>query len=452
MSKKIFLLSFLFVLIAVFSLQNAMAYNPNWKAEQDKMFEQIGLKPGDVIDATNWKQVQDVLPESIAGYVKKGEFILKIGEMKYDYGMDAEWEKASEANRGKYTLGAMKEIISNATGKFPNYLYGRPFPDLDKNDPDLGMKVMHTKSVEESRAGNQDHGAATIFISEGGVDRTLYSRVIYNYFWCHPNGERSNPNAYKFTEIVALQEPYDLAGTVILTLRPLDGNPDIGGSYVPALRRVRRTSGTSRSDPFFGSDFTNDDSGGWGGQNETMNWKIVGEKIVLIPKTEWQAQTPDIMRKAARGAWETYKSTPPLVFGADDKEWKGVAWAPVSAVWVPRKMYLIEATPLDPYYNYGKCLYYVDKEAFVPIYKIVQNKAGEHWKTLLVDQYAQDWGDGMRTIDQQGWYLVVDDKTHHACASPTRGPWGKYKGELIFCDPMIKDRNFTFASISSKSK
>ncbi len=455
MTKKVFLLSLLCALMAVFSLQTAMAYNPNWKADQDKMFEQIKLKPGDVIDTKNWQKVESLLPASVVNYVKTGDFVLKIGEMKYDYGMDEAWEKASEANRGKYTLGTRKEIVDKATGKFPMYIYGKPFPDFDMKDPDLGAKVMHTKTVEEARAGKMYQDCGTVFVGEGGIERKLYNMVYYEWFWSRPDGEQANPNDYKFTEVIRLTEPYDLAGTVVLTLRPLDGSPDRSGTYVPALRRVRRTSGTSRSDPFFGSDVVNDDAGGWGGQNETMSWKVVGEKIALIPKAEWQAESPDKLRKQPNGSWKA--SAAPgylnLACMVKDPQRGKVNWAPQFIVWVPRKIYLIEATPLDPYYNYGKCLYYVDAQACVPVIKIVHNKAGEYWKTIFIDQFAQQWGDDNKMIiDQQGFYLVMDDKTHHATFSPVRGVFQDWDFPLVIMDPNMKPEMFTFEKIATMSK
>ncbi len=453
MTKKVFILGMLCALMAVFSLQTAMAYNPNWKADQEKMFEQIKLKPGEVIDRTNWQKVEDVLPASILNYVKKGEFVLTIGEMKYDYGMDEAWVKASEANRGKYGLGTKKEIVEKSTGSYPRYMYGRPYPDMDANDPDLGIKLMHTKVVEQSRAGKMYQNCGTVFIGEGGIERSLYNLIWYEWFWARPDGEQKNPNNYKWTELVKLTEPYDLAGTVALTLRTLDGGMDLCGTYVPALRRVRRSSGASRSDPFFGSDVVNDDAGGWGGQNETMIWKVVGEKIALIPKANYQAESPDVMVKQPNGSWAARPAPGALLPGCLVDGWKGVAWAPTHALWVPRKVYLVEATPLDPYYNYGKCLYYVDKEAMVPVIKIVHNKAGEYWKTVLVDQFAQVWGDDKKmTIDQQGYYLVIDDKTHHSTFSPVRGTFKNWDAPLVIMDPNMKPEMFTFEKAATMSK
>jgi hypothetical protein len=455
MLKKKFFLSLISVFITMLVFQAATAADSDWAAKQKKLFQQIGLNPGDVINTSNWQKVQNLLPESVVGYVKKGEFVLKIGEMKYDYSMDAAWDKASAANKGKYGLGKNKEVIDTATGKYPMYIYGRPFPVIDwRNDPDAGIKIMHNKTVDEARAGDMEQWATTLFMSDNkGLDRKLLNHVWYSWFWARPNGEINNPDHFKWVEIVALTTPYDLAGTTILTQRPLDGSADRSGTYVPALRRVRKSSGVNRSDPFFGSDFVNDDGGGWGGQNETMSWKVIGEKVVLMCKIDWQADSPDILVKQPNGSWLSQKGKPCAKYGHEDKSWNGAKWAPLNVIYVPREMYIIEATPLDPYYNYGKQIFYVDKEAQVPVYKITANKAGEHWKTLFIDQYTQNWGDDKKqTVDQQGWYVVIDDKRHHASGCTARGVWEGFEMYLQLMDPNIKISNFAFERIATWSK
>jgi len=290
-----------------------------------------------------------------------------------------------------------------------------------------------------------------LFIGEKGLDRYLGSRVKYVYYWGQPGGEVPNPNNFKFMEIVQLTEPYDLAGTTILTLRPLDGSPDRSGTYVPALRRVRKTSGVNRSDPFFGSDLVVDDSMGWGGQNETMSWKLVGEKVILCPQYEWHTKSPDMMTKQPSGAWKTTMVIPPLNFGYMDKNWTGAKWAPNHAVWVPREVYLIEATPLDPYYNYGKQLYYYDKIAGVPAYKLISDKAGEHWKTLMCNLISQTW-DNRTTVASTAFYTCIDDKRQHASASHWRGSWQNMDPYLTQDDPEVKREYFTFERLATMSK
>ena len=50
--------------------------------------------------------------------------------------------------------------------------------------------------------------------------------------------------------------------------------------------------------------------------------------------------------------------------GADDPSWKGLPWAPVSAVLARRPASVIEAVPKDPNYLYGRIVLRIDTENF----------------------------------------------------------------------------------------
>ena len=66
-----------------------------------------------------------------------------------------------------------------------------------------------------------------------------------------------------------------------------------------------------------------------------------------------------------------------------DKNWKGPSYSPISLIWVPRNVYVMEATPKDPYYNYGKYVMYIDKELHWIWMKDMWDKSGQYWKTQL---------------------------------------------------------------------
>lgn len=424
--KKLFVNLLWLLLVGVWAGQ-AMAYDPDWQANQKKMFEAMQLKPGDVIDQSNADKIKDFVPDKTYNWVKKGDFILKIGEFKYDFSGEEAWDKATAANKGKYSLGSNKEVVEVSTGKFPMWLYGRPFPDVDfQNDPDAGIKFMHNKKVEECRTPTIDLLSETIWVGEKGYERDFQLRWRRYYFWSRPGGEVKNPTKTKSFELTQLLNPYDLTGTVILTDSPLDGSGDRQYVYVPAIRRVKKQSGASRSDPSFGSDFVSDDASGWGGQAETMSWKIVeSERLALVPMESWHSERPDILDKQPDGSFKSRRDVPEPKFGWNDPDApKGIApWCPTSTVWVPRKVVVIEATPLDPYYNYGKQTYWIDKlNNSCCYYKITDDKAGEYWKAMIVIVACQQWGEGYKSFSSMLWHYVLDEKTHHASISRSRGP------------------------------
>ncbi len=432
--KKFFFLSLLSVFLTVTYLNAALAYDAEWQANQTKAFERLGLKPTDVIDASNWEKVKDCLPPSIVNWVKKGEFVLKLGEFKYDFSHDEAYEKGSMANKGKYKLGDRTEVLDIATGQIPMYVDGRPFPDVDvKNDPMGPTKLMHNSSGDRFRTGGTRTDFEIQWIGEKGMERYLYGYDMFFYYWSRPDGQIENPQKVKRFEITTLNEPYDLFGNVMLYHYWLDGSPERFVQYIPSIRRIKKMNVTDRSSPFFGTDFCNDDGGGYVGQVEAMNWKFIEEKTFLVPMADWALDSPVKCVQQPNKSWRT-TSGGTYQYGYESGE--GVAWNPSFCRWVPRTMYVLEMNSKDPYYAYGKQYLYVDKVSNSISYKIVYDKSGGYWKTLLVAYDPVQWGKN-RSMTMQITYVQVDDKSHHASICNAHGvsQGGKFDFNYSINDP-----------------
>jgi len=426
-TEKIFLFCLLTTCLLVFTGQSAFS-GADWQEKQKKMFAQIPVKPGDVIDKSNWEKVKDILPEAIVQWVKKGEWVLNIDDFKYDFDYTPEWYDISAENKGKYGLGAVKEIIDLKTGKFPKFIRGLPFPDVDvKNDPDGACKLMHNNNLCLQMNGSYDNIGTTKngtlqWIGMGGLERGIMADMQRFYYWNRPDGEFPNPQEYMHQTVVPVTGPYDISGTVQLYIRHLDGRDDSVFAYVPAIRRIKRLSGANRSDPFLGADSCMDDADGFSGQVESMKWSYVGDKVVLVPKWKGDMQKPKMLKKNELGAWEYYLGDGVLL-GYEVEGWQGVPWAFVDATWAPREVWIIKGEPRDPYYAYGILELYVDKLARLAVFDAKYNKAGEYWKMMLNlhpmsvipdPKYAPTG----HAFNLNGPMDVVDERTHHAMGQP----------------------------------
>ena len=71
--------------------------------------------------------------------------------------------------------------------------------------------------------------------------------------------------------------------------------------------------------------------------------------------------------------------------------------------------------PRDPYYNYGRQIFYVDPVAHIGYYKIIYDRSGKHWKTLVVSYGGVESADRstMKMIHLY-FHLIVDEKARHA--------------------------------------
>ncbi len=455
MGKKMLSILSVGAIVLLLVVQTSMAYDPNWEETQKKAYKEIGLKPGETINAENWQKVKDCLPPSIVDWVKKGEFVIQTGEFKYDFSHDKAYEEKSMANDGKYAIGDHGQIIEKSTGKAPDYMWGRPFPVIDAlNDPQAGVKIMQNNSCDRFRAGSTWTDFDMCWVSDQGLDRVMSGDDIFFYYWTRPDGKPlPNPQGVKRFEITQIKEPFDLAGSAMLYHYWLDGSPERFVQYIPALRRIKKMNVTDRSSPFFGTDFCNDDGGGYVGQPEAMEWKVLEEKILLTPHAEWTLPQPDVMEKLPGGGW---KSGPAgkYEYGYEDKfksEKYNVAWMPWHARWVPRKMYKIEMKPKDPYYAYGNHHLWIDASSLSISYKIIYDKSQQYWKTLTVDCNPAQWGEN-RSMTMQISYIQVDDKSHHASICNCRGERGKYYFHTYFNIPKNNPRIYKDEYISTLSR
>jgi hypothetical protein len=397
------------------------------------------VQPGDVIDQTNWQKVEGLLPESMLNHVKKGDLPMKIGKLEYDPLMQADFMASAEQNAGKFDIDADGGLIDPKTGKRPEYVYGFPFPKIDPNDPKAGSKVVWNKWYPIFRSAQNYFPFAVDWVGTGGFERRITAQVSTLYY----DGRQyriPNPDSTETREIIQVLGPASVQGIVQLTWRYMDNRFDSVWSYAPALRRTRQLSSANRSDPFLGSDFVNDDSSLWFGKNQSFTWKLVGQQDVLV-QTTIQKPVELIAGQKWEGGQEYTqpKTFPGAIWGWQDKEWKGAPWWAANMVWVKRPVYIIEGFPKDPYYSYGKQLFYVDRDSFTMVYKIIYDRAGQYWKTVMVD-LDQAWNtDGSQRYQIVAFTLAVDDKSDHASTDPAASPENIFQ----FNSPRLQPDMFT---------
>jgi hypothetical protein len=226
---------------------------------------------------------------------------------------------------------------------------------------------------------------------------------------------------------------YDVSGFSILSWRYRDKRADVTVAYVPAIRRVRRMSPANRSDSFLGSDFCVDDPNGFDGKVSSIAWKVIGQRETLVP---FRSVNPERMVQDKKGQLLTTSDITPIVHGYEVEGWQGAPWALVSGVWVKKPLILIEGIAKDPYYNYGKMVIWFDPETRAPRYKLISDRAGDYWKTMVISTggYETDGKAGLHTSpDIQ---FMVDDRTEHAsliCGASKENIW-RYNVDLDVAD------------------
>src|SRR6266436_5230979 len=198
---------------------------------------EIDLKPGDTIGPNNWQKVQGMVGENLLNRIKQG-YTFKIKEPK--------------------------------TIELLNYVAGRPFPNFDRNDSQVGQKVAWN-FYWRWLGDDYKNGAA---LKEGKIIRYFLDRDgserrgdVINIFIRARNRVTVDPKpvipGYEhidWMEIIADEYPRDSSGTTVLEMRYASPtSEDDFYVYVPSIRRIRRMPPIQRCATIAPSEFNYDD-------------------------------------------------------------------------------------------------------------------------------------------------------------------------------------------------
>jgi hypothetical protein len=325
------------------------------------------LAPGTMLDQRTAHLATDLLPPEILAHYEKGEYANEIADWPMDvYTWPPDFLAASKSNEARYAVAPEGHIVEQASGTQPEYVIGFPFPTIDPSDPAAGSKILWNHLYRTWYFGNLRAESQLNMISPKGLARRLDVDANFLYFDGVPAAERTeNTSNFLVKFLTLVTRPADVNGTAALTWRYREPSKrDSAWTYVPALRRVRAISPANRSDGFLGSDFAQDDGNFFEGKPEDFTWKLVGEKDQLRLADPYNlAGKSDNRWVKDGGGWNAMWPDLPFL-GYMDPEWKGVGWAPRTAVLATRRFWVIEGVPKDRYYLFGRLQLYIDKVAY----------------------------------------------------------------------------------------
>jgi hypothetical protein len=323
------------------------------------------FQTGDMIDKESWQKATGLLPPEILKHYEKGEYANKFVDWPADKNDQApDFKAGTDANAGNFTTSPTGTILDKTTGKQPPYIIGLPFPTVDDQDPAAGSKVLWNYFYRTwYYSGNLYAESQINWMSETGLERRADVQGSFAYYDGVPQEDRpaSNADNFLYRSLFQVVAPTDLYGTAALTWRYRDpARRDSTWAYVPAMRRVRATSPTNRSDGFLGSDESQDDGPFFDGKVEDFEWKLVGQSDQLRISEETNLKGQAKAKWVEGKGWDAEWPNVPFL-GYMDKNWKGIAWAPTGAASLSkRKFWIIEGVPRDRYYLYGKLQLYID--------------------------------------------------------------------------------------------
>ncbi|MBI4516854.1 MAG: DUF1329 domain-containing protein [Deltaproteobacteria bacterium] len=192
---------------------------------------------------------------------------------------------------------------------------------------------------------------------------------------------------------------------------------------------------------------TSDDAYVWYGKNQSMSWKLVGQQDILV-QTALPDPVPLVAGPEGDGgtSWILRKDFLGAKFGYETPGWTGAPWAMTNMIWVKRPVWVVEAFPKDPYYNYGRQVIYADRENGLFYYKVNYNRAGEYWKLSLADSSLAWSPDGKHRYYNTCVQMDIDDRSDHAGVGTGTGTQGniseyntsRLRPDMLAVDSLLK--------------
>ncbi|CAG4883267.1 conserved exported protein of unknown function [Georgfuchsia toluolica] len=377
-----------------------------------------GLTPGMTINKANVDQFKDILAVGTYKIIKDGLTEIKvIGTTSFD--LTSAYVEATRKNLNKVKLGPKN-------GDIEGYIAGRPFPEEpDLKDPRAGEKLAWNYKFGVNWG---DNAMISPFyweyrdLATGKLERTLKMDMHFlnlkHRVKDAPVPEVPGNTSNLYRAIYAhIQEPQDLKNTQVLIQRYEDDQKlDDAYLYLGFQRRVRRLATGQTTDAFLGSDLMIEDFEGYNARVSDMKWTYKGTKNMLLPM--WNHNDLKLATDMPVEA-DGYKY---VDFGGQGKCFYQGAYQ-------LRKVYVLEAVPVNPNHPISKRVFYMDSQlqninGAIEIY----DRKGELWKVWSVGKSHADHHLPMN----KGAGIGIDDAFSMVDLQSKHCTTGHFKGQVSY--------------------
>lgn len=416
-----------------------------------ELMEKYKLSPGIKITKENAHLIRDLVPESYYLRTVNGEYVWTIGKLDPPNILEKVWDNQfymrSEQNTGKYDVDEDSGIVDKETGKRPWPLgMGTPFPNInfDEDPRKVGAMIQWNAWSLGGVSGDSESVNANESLGPRGTPtRWLYAKNFRQFIEFRRNPiEINRPLVWQ--QIIFILQPSESFGTATLTWRWADSKKwDSVWNYIPSFRRIRRTSSANRSDQLLGTEATQDDVDVFNAKIEMFDWKYIGKRDMLLPffvplsqpeedvtiKAVYEAKsavTNSIYRQHP-GAFEAPQMRIRIAYSESPQQCCVSWWIP-TVLWVPVEVYIVEAIPKDPYYNFGRHVMYYEANTFHLTWKEVYNRNGEYWRSSWATPQWLRYGSGDKefVIYESFVTCLVDERNNRGnCAMESMAPGAK---------------------------
>jgi hypothetical protein len=313
-----------------------------------------GEKPLVTVDAGNWKEHAQFLPEGVKGMFEKlgaDGFKMDIYPTKRDTVYPDWWY----ANAKKNATGAkLVEDGQKIDGSYP----GTPFPI-----PQSALEVLYNHMVRMASDYTMDYDV--YYVDSNGKQILSTTGVHYDVFPMFKDPDKQVTDDMWLWLRINYKGPARRAGEILLVHEPgadfSAGKGRKAWQYLTGQRRVRLAPAVSFDTPNPGvaGTSTYDDAYVWNGSPERYNWKLVGKKEMYIPSScydfNFQQKIEDLLG-------------PKFL-------------KPESVRWEKHRVWVIEADLKEGVRHlYAKRRYYVDEDTWTAMVGETYDGRGNLWR------------------------------------------------------------------------
>jgi hypothetical protein len=250
--------------------------------------QEYKIKPGVTLTKDNYEKY---LPElnklifpshllSVIKGLKNGWITVPIVE-KREYLTQKGFAKITQDNAGKYKVGKDNKLIG------PPWQGGLPFPD-----PKTGAELGWNTYKRDQAGGDTILGGRFLLMDKNDELEREFNWYVMGKYWngrtdIPPIPEMPGNNGEIYVKFaIVVTKPFDARGFAYIRIIYEDIlKTDDVFSYIPAIRRIRRMTGSDVTDPILGSDAIYDDFDCWQQKIQPkMSFNILGKKEFLVPQ------------------------------------------------------------------------------------------------------------------------------------------------------------------------
>lgn len=424
-----------------------------------------------LVGKPNVSSFEDLLVTPLMSWLKDGRFVCRvIRNIGFLWELSAEWENASRANAGRFDVDAEKNLVRVGQYILPT---GLPFGGAEaiNQEPDpekKAYKILWNSAAAALPVGDISYLGEIDWESTQGLLRkasaTFYQRLVPAPKAPEKPAKASSekpeqtsakagatttstsittttlkpaPVLYR-QDFLRLLAPPVIANYSELSWRYQGVEPDLFWIYSPVLNKVRQVFPANRSDPIMGGTLDYDDLFVWAGKVQSVDAKLIADKVMLVPfpalmpiravdETTAAAAldlTPGSQDKAvphsetaltARGGFQRGDSTASVLWNFETRQLpQAAAWTPTSVYFVPRRVWVLELAPLDPFYGEGRQVLIVDQESMLPVYRIAYDRKGAFLKFVVGGWHLATTDNHQIRFPILGFLLVVDQTSNKA--------------------------------------